>query len=137
MIPAKIVAEVQRLLVQPGLSHRKIAQITGVSRGSVGAIASGKRPDYAMPRSAGAEDCEEPTGPPRRCPGCGGMVYMPCVLCRVRETTAARRQFAAVEDRDSLDVNLRPEHRARFEVVLARRREMGGLEVADRATSLS
>jgi hypothetical protein len=25
-----------------------------------------------------------PSGPPRRCPGCGGRVQLPCVVCQVR-----------------------------------------------------
>ena len=29
-------------------------------------------------------------GPPRRCPNCGGLVYVPCRLCRVRKTLAEK-----------------------------------------------
>ncbi|WP_197526099.1 hypothetical protein [Botrimarina colliarenosi] len=72
------VLEVRRLLDEGQLSRRAIAAATGVSRGSVGAIAKGERGLFGAPpvepevfRSAAAQ----------RCPGCGGMVFLPCVLC--------------------------------------------------------
>jgi hypothetical protein len=94
MIPPVLVAEVRRLLAQPGLSQRKVAQITGVSRASVGAIAAGRRPEY--PDRCNPDDCEDeiPRGPAERCPTCGGMVYMPCQLCRVREIKSQEREKA-------------------------------------------
>ena len=83
MLAPYIVAEIRRLLAEDRLSQRKIAQRLGVSRMTVYMIATGKRPDYEQRRSC---DDEEPlTGPPRRCPGCGGMVLQPCQLCRVRQ----------------------------------------------------
>jgi hypothetical protein len=30
-----------------------------------------------------------PNGPVARCPGCGGLVHCPCLLCRVRAHQAA------------------------------------------------
>ena len=77
------VKEVERLLAEGRLSQRKIAQAAGVSRGVVSLIASGKRPDYEARRLLAPFD-EEPSGPIERCPSCGGRVYMPCRLCRVR-----------------------------------------------------
>lgn len=82
MISIGMVAEIRRLLAEGQLSQRKIAKLTGISRATVGAIASGRRPDYE-PRPA-QELFDRPQGPPRRCQGCGGMVYLPCKLCRVR-----------------------------------------------------
>ena len=118
MIEAKITADVRRLLAEGTLSQRKIARLTGISRGSVGAIASGKRPDYETPPE---EEDEEPTGPPERCRNCGGMVYLPCRLCRTRNTIAKDRRLTsrqlAVGTTESLELNLRPEHRARYEEV--------------------
>ncbi len=92
MIPPILVAEVKRLLTQPGLSQRKVALLTGVSRASVSAIAAGRRPDYPQ-RCNPVEDDEDllPSGPAERCPTCGGMVYMPCRLCRVRQLKAQER----------------------------------------------
>jgi hypothetical protein len=84
MLPAWRVAEIRRMLARGELSQRKIAEQTGVSRGTVGAIALGRRPDYEDRRQAARGDFEPPSGPLHRCPGCGGMVLMPCLLCRVR-----------------------------------------------------
>ena len=93
MLPLATVQEIQRLLEEEQLSQRKIAAKLGVSRGTIGAIASGRRglfgkePDQDTPELC----CLEL--PPERCPTCGGMVYMPCVLCRTRDFQ--RREEAA------------------------------------------
>jgi Helix-turn-helix len=79
--PAKV-EEVRRLLVRGNVSQRQIAKLLGVSRGSVNAIASGKRPDYPVRELD--EDDIRCWLPPVRCNGCGGMVYAPCRLCRLR-----------------------------------------------------
>jgi len=94
MISQALVEEVKRLLGQGELSQRKVATLTGVSRASVGAIASGRRPDY--PVRCNPDACEEalPQGPAERCPTCGGKVYMPCRLCRVRTIKAKEREEA-------------------------------------------
>jgi hypothetical protein len=128
MIAPQIVSEVRRLLAERKLGYRKIAELTGISRGSVGAIATGRRPDYEpQPRE---EESDEPNGSPERCPGCGGLSYMPCRLCRVRKAMSQRPRPASRRPQsecvEPLELNLRPEHRARFEEVLARRRAVGG-----------
>ncbi len=84
MIVQGKVREVERLLAGGSLSQRKIAKMLGISRAVVGAIAAGERPDYEAIRQARQEDNPEPLGPLGRCPGCGGLVYSPCRLCRVR-----------------------------------------------------
>jgi len=91
MIPPVKVAEVKYLLSQPGLSQRKIAVLAGVSRASVSAIASGRRPDCSLRAHPDDEDEEIPLGPAERCPSCGGKVYMPCRLCRVRSLKTRER----------------------------------------------
>jgi transcriptional regulator with XRE-family HTH domain len=125
MIAPQIVDEVRRLLAEGRLSQRQIARATGVSRGTVGAIASGRRPDYHNLRPALDEDLLQPTGPPQRCPGCGGMVYLPCRLCRVRRLKAetSQRPFPPQPPRteEPLALNLKEEHRLRYEEVRARR----------------
>lgn len=84
MIAPHRVEEVKRLLTGGQLSQRKIARLTGISRATVGAIALGRRPDYPQ-RDTGDDDLfSRPSGPPARCTGCGGMVYLPCRLCHVR-----------------------------------------------------
>ena len=52
MLPPSVVNEIRRLLTGEGLSYRKITRITGVSRGTIGKIAAGTRPDYEALRGA-------------------------------------------------------------------------------------
>jgi len=82
MISFAVEDEIKRLLGEGRLSQRKIARRVGVSRGTVNAIARGKRPDHG-PRRPG-DDSPFPSGRPARCPTCGGLVQMPCLACRVR-----------------------------------------------------
>jgi hypothetical protein len=84
MIAHALVGEIRRLLDEGVMSQRKIARRLGISRGTVHAIARGKRPDY-LDRWDDVDDSPAPAGPPLRCPGCGGMVLMPCLLCRLRK----------------------------------------------------
>ncbi len=127
MISHEKITEVRRLLSETTLSQRKIALLTGVSRGSIGAIALGRRPDYEAIQSQETESWEEPTGPLERCGGCGGMVYMPCLLCAALKRSAkkprGRRRDDDAETPAAMDLDLRPEHRARYEEVRAWRRE--------------
>ena len=92
MLPLATVEEVRRLIDEGQLSQRKIAQKLGISRGTISAIASGKRGIYGR-----EPDPEEPTlacldVPPERCNGCGATVYKPCVLCRTREYQARQKR---------------------------------------------
>ena len=84
MIAPAVVDEVKRLLREGNLSQRKISRQAGVSRGTVNAIARRKRPDCEARRRGHRDDFVGPNGRPARCPGCGGMVRMPCLACRVR-----------------------------------------------------
>lgn len=129
MLAPSMVAEIRRLLAEDKLSQRKIARLSGVSRGTVGAIASGKRPDYG-PRPSDDEP-DRPSGPPQRCATCGGMVYMPCRLCALRERPAATGKSLRMDPRPDLplELELRPEHRRRYEQVRAWREEAERLEL--------
>ncbi len=126
MIAAEAVAEIRRLLSEDRLSQREIARQTGVCRGSVGAIASGRRPDYESQPEPADDGPEEPAGPPARCPGCGAKVYMPCVLCHMRTEMGKRPPAPANNRRDdapeSADLDLRLEHRVRYDEVREARR---------------
>jgi transcriptional regulator with XRE-family HTH domain len=87
MIDPGMVLLIRRLLAEGSLTQRAIARQTGVSRVMVAKIASGKRPDYVARREARQRERNaslDPVGPPRRCPSCGGFVFTPCLLCRVR-----------------------------------------------------
>jgi transcriptional regulator with XRE-family HTH domain len=126
MLTPKLVDEIRQMLAEKKYSQRKVARIAGVSRGTVGAIVSGKRQDRKKVESPWDKDLEEPEGPAERCPGCGGMVYMPCRLCLVRKYLADNPRPAPDERKFKIEdppgLNLRSEHRARFNQVLAWRR---------------
>jgi predicted XRE-type DNA-binding protein len=99
MLPLTIVEEVCRLLEEDELSQRQIAARLGISRGTVNAIALGKRGVFGRESDMlGAElvrrDCS-----PVRCPGCKALVYMPCVLCRTRAYLATREIREAASHR--------------------------------------
>jgi hypothetical protein len=121
MIAPSVVQEIRRLLAEGVYSQRSIARITGVSRGTVGAIASGRRRDYGPSPHGRALD--ESAGPPRRCPGCGGLVSMPCRLCHVRKLVAEARVTRPPERPEApLRLELSASHRARYEQVRRRPR---------------
>ena len=95
MISFDVADEIERLLGEGNISQRKIAARLGVSRGTVNAIARGKRPDYRARRRQRDDDFIAPSGPVARCPTCGAKVVMPCLACRVRALQASRRQRRA------------------------------------------
>jgi len=91
MLSPTVVHEIRRLLGQRKLSQRTIARQLGVSRGAVKAILLGKRAGATRGRDnqADAPLCVDSL---ERCPGCGGMVQMPCLLCRARWLRESRRR---------------------------------------------
>jgi len=107
VLTANAVDQVERLL-DDGLSQRAIARMTGVSRGSVHRIKTGKR--VIRGRSNG-DELEAPSGPVDRCPGCGGLVQQPCVACRTRETPVDR--LSGRDDVDALALDLEADDRRR------------------------
>ena len=101
MLDEALVDEIKRLLATGQHSERKIARMTGVSRGTVSAIALGRRPDYRAIRSKAAEQDAPPfSGPPQRCPTCGGLVLMPCAVCRTRKLLAEGKLRRTFNGRD-------------------------------------
>ena len=101
MIAATLVDEIKRLLREGGLSQRKIARRLAVSRGTVNAIALGKRPECKSRRTEAGEDFFPPTGPVARCRGCGAMVRMPCLACQIR-TRSNRRPALGITARSAI-----------------------------------
>jgi hypothetical protein len=81
MLSADMTDEIDRLLQLGELSQRQIAIRLHVSRGTVNAIATGRRvlrgngplPVRRLSSSRSA-----------RCPACGYRVYAPCLICSVR-----------------------------------------------------
>jgi transcriptional regulator with XRE-family HTH domain len=86
MIAPERVREVKRLLQEGQLTQREIAKLTGVSRASVGNIASGRRPDYDAIRRSEADQAEF-AGPPECCELCDALVLL-CLLCELRKWLA-------------------------------------------------
>jgi len=93
MIATTVVEEVRRMLREGRLSQRNIALRVGISRGTVNAIALDRRPDRPRRSPRGGDDFIPPAGLPRRCPDCGGIVQMPCLLCYLR--ARRRRELAS------------------------------------------
>jgi hypothetical protein len=94
-----IVHEIDRLLNEGQLSQREIARRLRVSRGTVSAIANGERGLYG--RSAGDTDspAAERDQLPERCPKCGFLVHLPCLVCRTREYRQGRQALAKLAAR--------------------------------------
>jgi hypothetical protein len=84
MLATALIEEIDRLLREGKLSQRKIAAQLRVSRGTVSAIASGRRGLHG--REVGDDEpfAHGPQSPPERCPCCGYRVYMPCLVCTSR-----------------------------------------------------
>ncbi len=89
--------QAQQLLAEGKMSQRQIARHVGIGRATVQAIAAGNRAEHmrALARRAEMQETEGlfPSGPPVRCPGCGGKVCLPCRLCLIRQYRA--RQVSA------------------------------------------
>ena len=99
MIDPKVIDTVRQLLAEGKLSYREIALRTGISRSTISSVASGKR--VADDTKFLENDAPlQPPGPARRCPNCGGLVYLPCKLCRARAMNLNSRT-QAVEDPSS------------------------------------
>jgi hypothetical protein len=85
MLSTALVHEIDRLLKEGELSHRKIAARLGVSRGVIGAIANGRRGLYGKEPLNEDRHSLTPTAPATRCCRCGYRVYLPCLICEARK----------------------------------------------------
>ncbi len=90
MLPQIKIEQIEKLLAEGKLSQRKIAVLTGVSRGVISQVALGTRPDYEGRRVPCVAPLES-NGQVARCPTCGARVYMPCRLCHLRHLEAQSR----------------------------------------------
>jgi hypothetical protein len=95
MLPLSIVEEIDRLLKAGQLSQRKIAASLRVSRGTVSAIANGRRALFGRTPEQEIES-QLVDFPAERCPKCGFFVHPPCLVCRTREYRHGRRVLAAL-----------------------------------------
>ncbi len=101
MLSNALIEAAQRLLSEGKLSRRAIAKKLDVSRGSVSAVASGLLRPQAP---AAPDDGPLETGPIERCASCGGRVYLPCRLCRVREWKIERQDETRRRNERGTDV---------------------------------
>ena len=116
MIAQNLVDEVRRLLTTGKYSQRQIARQTGVGRGTVNAIACGKRKDKTPEKETEAWGPFD--GPIQRCPTCGGLVHMPCRLCETRQLmTTKRRLLPELPQKIILGMQLKEEHLQRYEAI--------------------
>lgn len=90
MLPLYLVQEIKCLLDEGRVSQREIARRLGVGRGTVGAIALGRRGLHGRETPNIAD---QPDEPPQRCGGCGMLVMMPCVYCLAQEYAGRRKRF--------------------------------------------
>lgn len=84
MLPLELVNRISALVREGQLSHREIAVRLHVSRGTVSAIANGRRGIYGKDEN----DKYTPLAPSLaavRCPACGNRVHPPCLICLVRQ----------------------------------------------------
>jgi hypothetical protein len=122
MITSEKVAEIERLLTEGHHSQRTIAVMANVSRGTVAAIAAGRRPNYDELRRRRAEEDAFARGPVGRCSTCGGTVRLPCRLCHVRKLLAESKLPALPPwPEEAPQVTLTGEYRLRYEEVHGRR----------------
>ncbi len=103
MLSNALLDRIRQMLAEGTLSQRKIARLTGVSRGTIGALAHGKIARRA-PQPRGCDEPFDAAGLPVRCAGCGGMVLMPCLHCRIqnireREALLLRRRAMQSQSR--------------------------------------
>jgi hypothetical protein len=85
MLSPSTVDEIGRLLEEGKLSRRQIAARLSVSRGSIGAIARGQRVLTRKEASERGQRAAIAYEYPKRCPGCGYRVHLPCLICMARE----------------------------------------------------
>jgi DNA-binding XRE family transcriptional regulator len=83
MISLKSEEEIRKLIAEGSWSQREISQKTGISRGTISSIVNGT---FRIRKATASDTIAEggivhPSGEYVRCPGCGGMVQMPCLAC--------------------------------------------------------
>ena len=86
MITNDIIRKIMHLIKQGKMSQREIAKRFGVSRGTVQAVAHGRRSEYIPTSMKVAATWVVPSGKPKRCPDCGSWVKMPCLACQLLAT---------------------------------------------------
>lgn len=115
-----------RELLEVGVSRRRAAKRTGVSRNRVIRIARNLYPDYEALRQARKRMQTLPSHTVDRCRTCGATVRMPCLACHVSQLLAsgARRPYGTDlghAPQSPLHLQLKETHRRRYDEVRAKR----------------
>jgi hypothetical protein len=92
-----------RYHLKSGRSQRWIAHHARVARGTVFAIArrehKAERQLRAQTAALAALELPDLNQPPRRCPTCRALVYMPCLACSILRSEGLTRLLAAQKKR--------------------------------------
>jgi hypothetical protein len=124
MVLDSILVDRVRRLLKRGFTQRGACRAleSAVSRGSIQAIANGKR---RLVRAPDPDPLVDALDSDRRRIGrckCGRLVSLPCLACRLERSGAGRPIAEAFEDElASEGLSLKPDDRRRYEEVRARR----------------
>lgn len=137
LITAEKEQHAQRLLDEGELSQRAIARQARVSRETVNAMATGRRPrDHSLRAAQAKSNQPPPRGPLQRC-SCGRLVEMPCHACRVERLVASGQLPRSYPDDPHADdppltVALQDEDAQRY-LAVRRRKERELLAMTEQA----
>lgn len=95
MLSQSLVREIDRLLREGKMTQLAIGRKLGVSRGTVNAIANGRRRLHGRESDAGNSNEEAIDRLPERCTRCGHTVELPCRICRSRAARERERELDA------------------------------------------
>ena len=132
MLSLSVVRKIDRLLQEGKLSHRKIADRLGVGRGTVSAIASGRRGLYGKELSSKEPRSLPGQSPAERCGRCGYLVHKPCLVCEIRDFQERRKLVREIQAAVARIPSPRPA-RARTRAKSRRRRSSRRIAVCDPA----
>ena len=80
----EMLREIPRLAATGQWSQRRLARFFGIARDTVKNVLEGKYQAHQQEREANDHLLFDQVDPPHRCPGCGGLVHLPCHLCHIR-----------------------------------------------------
>lgn len=109
MLEKDLIHHAQEMLLDGRLSYRKIAEQLGVSRSSIAKIAAARRKTIVVPKplQISEDSWYQDEGQFTRCPGCGGMVHLPCRLCDVRAQCDQELELRRIARANTLRIAVR------------------------------
>jgi hypothetical protein len=144
VLPDAVVEAVKRLAAEGRFSDAQMAAMTGVAKGSVQNIRTGRWDAWRKRREAAAGDKDETAlalvrqhqEQTEKCASCGRRVVAPCLACEVvalLKSGALKPAPGVASPDDSLALQLRPADQARYREVRAAkiaREKLGGSDAA-------